>query len=585
MKKIFNHLVFLAVFCIFAPFLSAQNPANLNPSAAAANPSPANLAANLAPQNPANPNSANPAAIDFSLYKLESAPKSAESTPDSPQFLPLDSPLQSPQNPLRPQDSPPDSPKPQPTLLIIAGIQGDEPGGFNAASIFIKHYKITHGSVWVVPNLNQHSILRNHRGIFGDMNRKFALLSPNDPERRTIERIKALILSPNIARILHLHDGSGFYRESYISPLLNPHRWGNCSIIDQDTLFKDGDLSATIRSVVENINENLLSEVHRYRVKNTKGDTEQTKSLTFFATMNKKMAFANEASKTLPLRERVYYHLLAIEGMMGDMGIGFERDFEMRDLAGLLDYEDANLVVENAIELPLFDLRAELNFFPIPSAGSSAVFSRAAGDLGDSLDFLGAQDSRGDFVADSPKDSRLESRPKQPQDSPPVPIFPLDSQDSPDSPPKTPQNSQKDSPQFSSNTPIVWLFKDGKYFRIKNGNRTVGFLKPFFVEFDRSLKTAQMRVDGEVIEAKIPSIVRVREVFEVLPLGYRVNVIGFSGAGGGFESEAGAKITKNDLVPRFSVDRGARRFRVEFYKQESGAKDRFAGMIIVEFAP
>ena len=41
-----------------------------------------------------------------------------------------------------------------PALLVVGGIQGDEPGGFSAASLLVTHYRITSGSVWVVPNLN-----------------------------------------------------------------------------------------------------------------------------------------------------------------------------------------------------------------------------------------------------------------------------------------------------------------------------------------------------------------------------------------------------------------------------------------------
>ena len=81
----------------------------------------------------------------------------------------------------------------KPALLVISGIQGDEPGGFNATSILIKHYKVYDGSVWVVPSLNQYSILRNNRGIYGDMNRKFAKLDKSDPEYQIIQDIKKII--------------------------------------------------------------------------------------------------------------------------------------------------------------------------------------------------------------------------------------------------------------------------------------------------------------------------------------------------------------------------------------------------------
>ncbi|MEM7293140.1 MAG: M99 family carboxypeptidase catalytic domain-containing protein, partial [Pseudomonadota bacterium] len=52
------------------------------------------------------------------------------------------------------------SDNPGPTLLIIGGIQGDEPGGFTAASMLVTDYQVTRGEVWVVPNLNFESIIK-----------------------------------------------------------------------------------------------------------------------------------------------------------------------------------------------------------------------------------------------------------------------------------------------------------------------------------------------------------------------------------------------------------------------------------------
>jgi len=75
-------------------------------------------------------------------------------------------------------------------LLIVGGIQGDEPGGFMAASLLSTHYTITKGSVWIVPNFNFYSIIRRSRGPYGDMNRKFAKLSTNDHDYHSIEKMK-----------------------------------------------------------------------------------------------------------------------------------------------------------------------------------------------------------------------------------------------------------------------------------------------------------------------------------------------------------------------------------------------------------
>lgn len=425
--------------------------------------------------------------IDFNLYKMEANPFANE-----------------------------------PVLLIMSGIQGDEPGAFNATSILIKHYKITRGSLWVVPNLNQHSILKNNRGIYGDMNRKFAYLAPSDPEYAIIQRIKGLILDSRVEKILHLHDGSGFYRETYINAMLNQNRWGNCSIIDQDTLFTANDLNHNITQMIDYINENLLDEIHRYRIRNTRtaqGDDEQIKSLTYFATLNKKMAFANEASKNLPLKKRVYYHLLAIEGMLQNSDIEFERDFDLNVEAidALIKDKEANIVIENRIEMPLHNIKPQLNFFPLP----------------------------------------------------------------------------KGEVEFKSNTPIVWLFKDNSVYRIKNGNRGVTTLKPFFIDFDKSLESVNLVIDGTEVEAKIGSIVKVKNSFSVKNLPYRVNVIGYSGRG----SEVDIEIKRRDLMGKFAIDKANSKFRVEFYKsenvldlRESSANsanlkgtEKFAGMIIVDF--
>lgn len=34
-----------------------------------------------------------------------------------------------------------------PVVLVIGGIQGDEPGGFNAASLLVTHYRLHNGAV------------------------------------------------------------------------------------------------------------------------------------------------------------------------------------------------------------------------------------------------------------------------------------------------------------------------------------------------------------------------------------------------------------------------------------------------------
>ncbi|MGX3045447.1 M99 family carboxypeptidase catalytic domain-containing protein [Helicobacter sp. T3_23-1056] len=290
-------------------------------------------------------NSQNLKPIDFHLFKLESKQESTNDYPNKP-----------------------------PTLLLIGGIQGDEPGGFNATNIFLNHYKITKGSVWVIPVINPHSMLLNHRGLYDDMNRKFATLSPKDPESPLINRAKSIISSKEVDLVLHLHDGSGFYRHTHQSELLSPKRWGNCTIIDQERLegVRFGELDEIATHITKRVNAHILKPLHEYRVRNTKTaktDKEMQKALTFYAINEGKPAFANEASKTLNLKERVYYHLLAIEALLEKVGIGFERDFTLSvDGVGKVIY-DKNLAfsIEGMPSFPLFDLRGEIADFPLPA--------------------------------------------------------------------------------------------------------------------------------------------------------------------------------------------------------------------------
>ena len=89
------------------------------------------------------------------------------------------------------------------TMLLIGGIQGDEPGGFLAASLIATQYKITKGSLWVVPNLNFPSIIERSRGTKGDMNRKFAHIDKNDPDYDAVNYIKKLIVDEYVTLILN----------------------------------------------------------------------------------------------------------------------------------------------------------------------------------------------------------------------------------------------------------------------------------------------------------------------------------------------------------------------------------------------
>lgn len=275
------------------------------------------------------------------------------------------------------------------TLLVIGGIHGDEPGGYFAASILASHYKIESKNLWIVPNLNQESIVKNNRGINGDMNRKFSVIDKNDNDKQTVEDIKEIILQKNVSLVLNLHDGNGFYRKTNKGNIFNPNAWGQTCVIDQCNLSKDqpfGDLNKIALDIKEVINKKLIEEHHTFDVKNTNTkfeDEAMQLSLTYFAVTNNKPAFAIESSKNLSsLSQKVFYHLLAIEEFMNIMHISFKREFELSEenIDDILK-DSGTLTINNNISINLTNIKKNLSFIPIKSENNAFEFSNTLGSV------------------------------------------------------------------------------------------------------------------------------------------------------------------------------------------------------------
>lgn len=393
-----------------------------------------------------------------------------------------------------------------PTLLVIGGIQGDEPGGFSAASLLVTHYKISKGNVWVVPNLNFPSIIKSSRGLHGDMNRKFAKLSDNDPEYETVRNIQSIILDPQVNLVLNMHDGSGWYRPKWESKLKNPQRWGQCIVIDQEMVDDEvvqnpryQNLHAIAGNVRDYVNVNLLRYLHSYRIKNTTTrnfDHEMEKTLSYFAVCAGKAAFGLEASKELPPASRVYYHALLLEGFMREMGIEYERKFHMSP-------SGVALALNKDVSIALFNNRT---VFKLDNARSTTW----------------------GFV---PVQSGAEIK-------------------------ATPSN------------PLLAVLPEGSQWSVVYGNRTLTRFTPEYTDFDDSLREVELTVDGAAHKAGIGAMVQVAENFVVHKTeGLRVNAIGAQKEVDG--CEAGITLARGDFADRFSLDKDGNVYRVEFYKGEA----------------
>lgn len=393
------------------------------------------------------------------------------------------------------------------TLLVVGGIQGDEPGGFSAASLLATHYNITKGSVWVVPNLNFPSIIHSHRGLYGDMNRKFSILNTNDPEYKTIRNIQRIMLEPQVDLILNLHDGSGWYRPKWESSLKNPQRWGQCIVIDQERLDDSvvqnqrfQNLQAIASRVKDDVNVKLLRYLHSYRIKNTTTrnfDHEMEKTLSYFAVCAGKAAFGLEASKELPAASRVYYHACLLEAFMREMGIEFERKFH-------LSPDGVALALNKNVSLALYNQRT---IFKLDDARPTT------------WGYIPVQTG-----------AKIEAEPSN---------------------------------------PLLAVLPGGDQWRVVYGNRTLTRFTPEYMDFDNSLSHVDLTIDGHSVQAKIGEVLHVDNSFIVHEAsGYRVNAIGAQKetADG---SEGNILLQRSDFADHFSLDKSGNIYRVELYKDES----------------
>ena len=211
------------------------------------------------------------------------------------------------------------------TLLIIGGIQGDEPGGFLSADLYAD-MKLVRGNLIVVPRANFYSIILNRRQVNEDMNRKFSGSSRENYEAQVVSILKRLIMESDC--LLNLHDGSGFYRDTWQDKMRNPHRYGQSIIVDCEE-YRDANTGTVLtlgrmaRDAISKINDQIDNPDYFFHFNNHRTRApdslhpEQRKSATYYALFECGIpAFGIETSKSLPLKTRVYHHNLAVNSFM-----------------------------------------------------------------------------------------------------------------------------------------------------------------------------------------------------------------------------------------------------------------------------
>ena len=224
--------------------------------------------------------------------------------------------------------------EPGKTIMIIGGIQGDEPGGYLTADLYADIH-LKKGNLIVVPRANFYSILLNRRdGLTGDMNRKFG---KNGNGKKSLDEEVVVVLKHLIDEsdlLLNLHEGSGFYSPVYINDMENPNRYGQSIIYDANIYpLPDNkgaiNLDGLAKSVIKKVNSQLENTRYHFKPNNhntissSTSHPEQRLSATYYALTQANIpAFGVETSKTInKLETKISLHKLVINTFMEHLGI------------------------------------------------------------------------------------------------------------------------------------------------------------------------------------------------------------------------------------------------------------------------
>jgi len=211
------------------------------------------------------------------------------------------------------------------TMLIVGGIQGDEPGGFLSADLY-SDLKLEKGNLIVIPRANFKSIILYDRGPDGDMNRRFL----DEPEKTDMDKVVSILkkLMSESDVFLNLHDGWGYHTPTYVDKWRNPKRFGQSIITDADVFTcADGtelDLRTDAVEVLNETNKKIGDEQYFMHYFNTKTEdsgtkfAEMRKTATYYALRSYCLpAYGIESSKNLPTTEmKVLHHNYAVNEFM-----------------------------------------------------------------------------------------------------------------------------------------------------------------------------------------------------------------------------------------------------------------------------
>ena len=144
--------------------------------------------------------------------------------------------------------------KPGPVVMVVGGVHGNEKAGYTAARK-ISQYKISRGTLLVIPEANQLAIKANRRAAKGysDLNRSFPQSASQAPKTVLAKAIYGAIKDYDVDWLIDLHEGYDYYK--------NP----KTSSVGQTLIYYPANSTkTTAQAIVNDLNRGISSSIKKF---------------------------------------------------------------------------------------------------------------------------------------------------------------------------------------------------------------------------------------------------------------------------------------------------------------------------------
>ncbi|MEW5784106.1 MAG: succinylglutamate desuccinylase/aspartoacylase family protein [Bacillota bacterium] len=193
-----------------------------------------------------------------------------------------------------------------PTIMVMGGVHGDEPAGYQAAGI-ISGWSIDRGTLLVLPRANAQAVASGTRYPPGslNLNRSFPGSAVGNPTERLAASIYEVMAEFRPQWVVDLHEAREFERVQF-------------DALGQTIIYpEDAPSLAVVEQIIAGLNRSLMEELHLFQVKRggvAGGSISAARSLGL-------ESFTVETTQELPLPDRVNQHLEAVRLLMSILEI------------------------------------------------------------------------------------------------------------------------------------------------------------------------------------------------------------------------------------------------------------------------